>query len=61
MKNHRLEQLSIMRHEVYMRRSRVVPGKYGMASLMLTLKEAEIKAEDIPVHMHQEHTETQQL
>ena len=44
-----------------MRRARVVPGKHGMAALMLSQKEAEIKAEAIPVHMHQGHTETQQL
>ena len=44
-----------------MRRARVVPGKHGMASLMLWLKEAEIKSEEIPVHMHQEKTSTRQL
>ena len=44
-----------------MRGSRVVPGKYGMSSLMIALKKAEIKAESIPVHMHQGHTETQKL
>ena len=44
-----------------MRRARVVPGKYGMSSLMIALKKAEIRAESIPVHMHQGHTETQNL
>ena len=38
-----------------MRRSRVVPGKHDMVALMLALKEAEIKAEAIPVYMHQKH------
>ena len=40
---------------------RAVPGKYGMSSLMIALKKVEIKAESIPVHMHQGHTETQKL
>ena len=51
-----LEQISIMRHEVAMIRARVVPGKYGMVALMLALKEAEINAKSIPVHMNQGHT-----
>ena len=38
-----------------MRWERVVPGKHGMSALMLALKEAEIKAETISVHMHQGH------
>ena len=50
-----------MRHEIAMRRARVVPGKNGMVALMLTLQKSEIKAEAIPVHMHQWHIETQQL
>ena len=41
--------LSSLRQEVAMGRARVVPGKYGMSALTLSLKEAEIKAEDIPV------------
>ena len=41
-----------------MRRAIVVPGKHGMAFLMLALKEAEIKTEDIPLQMHHEHIET---
>ena len=61
LRQQRAEQLSIMRHEVAMRRARVVPGKPGMSALMLALKEAEIKAEDIPVQMHQGHTETQNM
>ena len=40
---------------------RVLSGKYGISALMLALKEEEIKAEAIPVHMHQGHTETYQL
>ena len=48
-----VEHMSILRHEVAMRQSRVVPGKHGMVALMLVLKEAEVKAEDISVHMHQ--------
>ena len=32
-----------------------------MYAIILALKEAEIKAEAIPVHMHQVNTETQQL
>ena len=44
-----------------MRRARVVNRKHGMADLMLALNEAEIKAEDITVHMHQRQTETKHL
>ena len=36
-------------------------GKHGMAALMIALKEAEINSEAIPVHMHQDEAETQQL
>ena len=61
LRQHRVKQLSIMRHKVDMRRSRVVPGKHGMVFLMIALKEAKIKAEAIPVHMHQDKTETQQF
>ena len=43
-----------------MRQAIVVPGKYGMADLILSLKDSEIKVESIPVHMHQGHTESQQ-
>ena len=57
----RVEHISSFRQEVYMRWAIVVPGKYGMAPLMLALREAEIKAETIPVHMHHGNTETQQL
>ena len=53
-----MEDLSSLRQYVAMRRTRVVPEKYGMSDLMLALKEAEIKAEDIPEQMHQGHTET---
>ena len=50
-----------MRHGVAMRWSKVVPGKHGMAALMLALKEVEINAETIPVHIYQGKTATQQL
>ena len=39
----------------------MVPGKHGITDLILALKEAEINSEAIPVHMHQEETETQYL
>ena len=39
----------------------MLPGKHGMSSLMLALKEAEIEAEYVPVHMKQGNIETQQL
>ena len=61
MRQIRVKQLSSMWQEVAMRRARVVPGKHGIAALMLALKEAETKAEYIPVNMHQGHIETQQL
>ena len=35
-----------------MRGARVLTGKNGVAALMLALKEADIKVEAIPVHMH---------
>ena len=35
--------------------------KNDIAALILELKETEINAEAIPVHMHQGHTETEQL
>ena len=39
----------------------VVSVKYGMSSLMIALKEAEIKAEAILVHMRQGQTATKYL
>ena len=39
-----------------MRWAIVVTVKHGTSVLMLALKEAEIKAEDIPVHMHHKQT-----
>ena len=42
-------------------RARVVPIKHGIKTLILALKEAEIKAEAIPVHMHHGQTATNQL
>ena len=52
----RVEHISSLWKEVVVRRARVVPGKPSMSALMLALKEAEIKSEAIPVHMHQGHT-----
>ena len=51
--HHRVEQLSILRQEVDMRREIEVPRKHGMVALMIALNEAEIKAEAIPVNMRQ--------
>ena len=42
----------ILIHKAAMRWTRLVPVKNGMASLMIPLKEAKIKAEAIPVYMH---------
>ena len=39
-RQHRVEHLSILRHEADMRQARLVPVKYDMADLMLALKEA---------------------
>ena len=50
-----------MRHDIALRRARVVNLKHGMESLMQALKEAEIKKESIPVHMYQGQTAIQQL
>ena len=61
MRHFRVDHISILQPELSMRRSRVVPGKYGMSSLMLALKKAEIKAEVIPLHMQQRNIETQWL
>ena len=61
LRKNRVEQMPSLRHEVDMRQSRVLPGKYGMSALILALKESEIKAEAISVHMHQGQTLTKQL
>ena len=37
---------------------RVVPGKHVMKAFMLVLKDSEVKAETIPVHMYQYKTAT---
>ena len=55
----RVEQLSSLRQDVGMIRAIVVPGKHVMASLMLALKEAEVKALTIPVHINHFHKEKQ--
>ena len=44
-----------------MRRKIMAPVKYGMVALILELKEAQIKAEAIPLHMQRGNTETQHL
>ena len=51
-----MEHLSSLRYGVSNIWERVVPRKYGMAALMIALKEAEIKSEDIPVHIQQGQT-----
>ena len=61
MRHFRVENLSRLRQDVAMIQARVVPGKHGMSSLMLALKEAEIKSESIPVHMHHKQTATKNL
>ena len=61
LREHRVEQMSSLCNEVAMRQSRVVPGKHAMTDFILEIKEAQIKAEDIPVHVDQDHTETKQL
>ena len=61
MRHIRVEQLSSLRQELAMILEIVVPVKHGMSALMLALMEAETKAEAIPVHMQQGHTEKQQL
>ena len=61
LRQHRVEQLSSLRHEVSLRRARVVPGKNVMAALIIALKEEEIKAEAIPVHMHHRQTAIKNL
>ena len=58
---HRVEHLSSLRQEVAMIRVRVVPEKNGLASIMLALKEAEIKAKVIPVNIYQGQTTTKNL
>ena len=57
----RVTQLSSLRQEVDMRRAIVLPGKHDMSDLVIALKKTEMKSEDIPVYMHQGHTETQHL
>ena len=53
--------MSSLCNEVAMRHSRVVSGKHAMTDFILEIKEAQIKAEDIPVHVDQDHTEKKQL
>ena len=44
-----------------MRRVIVVPVNHIMSALMLALKEVEIKAEAVPLHMHHKQTPIKQL
>ena len=39
----------------------MLPGKNGITVLMLDLKKAEIKAEDVPLHMYQGHKATKHV
>ena len=50
--DNKVKQLPSLRQEIAMRWARIVPVKHGMADLMLALKEAEIKAQAILVHMN---------
>ena len=56
MRQNRVKHLSNLLQEVHMRHAKVVPGKHVMLALVLALKKVEIKAEDIPVHMHHKQT-----
>ena len=51
LRQNRVEQMSILWHEVAMRRAIVVTGKTYMEDCMLALKEAEIKAEAVSLHI----------
>ena len=53
--------MSILTNDAAMIRARAVLRKCGISALILALKEAKIKPETIPVHMHQGQTSTQQL
>ena len=52
LRHNRLEQMSILRREVDMRKAREVFGKHGVSALMVAVNEVEIKTEAIPVHMY---------
>ena len=49
---HRVEQLTIMKHEVSMRQVREVTGKYGMEALMLVLNNTGVNVEATLVHIN---------
>ena len=53
--------MSSLRHEVATIKKILVPGKHGTTALMVDLKDTEIRAEAIPVHIRQWHTTTKQL
>ena len=59
-RNNRVEHLSRLKNELYIRQARVVPGKHVIVTLMLSLKKAKVKAEAIPVYMYQGQTATKQ-
>ena len=48
-----MKNLSNLRQDLDKSREIVVPGKHGMAALIIDLKDSGIKAEAIIVHMHQ--------
>ena len=52
--------MSNLQHEVGMRQAIVAPGKHGITSFILVLKDLKVKAEAIPVHMHKNQTATKQ-
>ena len=58
LRKNRVEHLSSLSQEVSMIQERFVPVKHGMAYRMLAIKDSEVKAEDIPVYIHQGHTVT---
>ena len=53
LRKNRVERMSSIQNNVVMRQARLVPGKHGMASIMLVLKESVKKKKFIPVHIQQ--------
>ena len=43
-RQHKVEQLSILWYKVAMRQKRLVPGKHSMESLILEIMDAELKS-----------------
>ena len=52
LRKNRAEKLPSLRNEIALRRARAVTEKQGTSALMLALKEAEIYAKAISVHIH---------